>query len=47
MSSASVIDEAFDEFAIVAELHAPLIIDPLEQDVTEDAGHVLFQGIND
>jgi len=38
MSSASVIDEAFDEFAIVAELHAPLIIDPLEQDVTEDAG---------
>jgi hypothetical protein len=33
-----VIDGAFDEFAIVAELHAPLIIDPLEQDVTEDAG---------
>lgn len=30
-------DEASDEFAIVAELHAPLIIDPVGQDVIEDA----------
>ena len=38
MSCASVTEEAFDELAIVAELHAPLIIDPLEQNVTEDDG---------
>ncbi len=38
MSSASVTDEVFDELAIVAELHAPLIIDPQGLDVTEDAG---------
>lgn len=37
MSSASVTEEAFDEFAIVAELHAPLIIDPMGQDMIEDA----------
>jgi hypothetical protein len=33
-----VTDEASDEFAIVAELHAPLIIDPVGQDVIEDDG---------
>ena len=38
MNSASVTDEASDELAIVAELHAPLIIDPVGQDVMEDAG---------
>ena len=38
MSSESVIDEASDELAIVAELHAPLIIDLVGQDVIEDAG---------
>jgi len=38
MSSASVTDEASDELAIVAELHAPLIIDPVGQVVIEDAG---------
>lgn len=37
MSSASVTDEASDELAIIAELHAPLIIDPVGQDVIEDA----------
>ena len=31
-------EEAFDELAIIAELHAPLIINPLEQNVTEDDG---------
>jgi hypothetical protein len=31
-------DEASDELAIVAELHAPLIIDPVGEDVIEDAG---------
>ena len=31
-------DEASDELAIVAELHAPLIIDPVGQDVIEDVG---------
>jgi hypothetical protein len=36
MSSASVTDEASDELAIVAELHAPLI-EPVGQDVIEDA----------
>ncbi len=30
-------DEASDEWAIIAELHAPLIIDPVGQDVIEDA----------
>ena len=39
MSCASVTEEAFDELAIVAELHAPLIIDPIEQkNVAEDDG---------
>lgn len=38
MSCASVTEEAFDELAIIAELHAPLIIDPIEQNVTEDDG---------
>lgn len=37
MSNESVIDEASDELAIVAELHAPLIIDPVEEDVEEYA----------
>lgn len=36
MSSASATDEASDELAIIAELHAPLIIDPVGQDVIED-----------
>jgi hypothetical protein len=38
MSCASVTEEAFDELAIVAELHGSLIIDPLAQNVTEDDG---------
>ena len=38
MSKENVIDEASDESAIVAELHAPLIIDPVGEDVIEDAG---------
>jgi hypothetical protein len=38
MSNESVIDEASDELAIVAELHAPLIVDPVGEDVIENAG---------
>jgi hypothetical protein len=38
LSNGSVIDEASDELAIVAKLHAPLIIDPVGEDVIEDAG---------
>jgi hypothetical protein len=38
MSSASVTDEASDELAIVAELHAPLIIGSVGPGVIEDAG---------
>lgn len=37
MNSASVTDQASDELAIVAELHASLIIDPVGEDVIEDA----------
>ena len=32
------IDEAPDELAIVAELHAPLVIDPVGEDAIKDAG---------
>ena len=38
MSCASVTEEAFDELAIVAELHGSLIIDSLAQNMTEDDG---------
>lgn len=38
MSRASVKHEVSDELAMVAKLHAPLIIDPLEQNVAGDDG---------